>query len=711
MGTKNASFADTSKSDIPLNLGIYKGIVKKIDTATRNGRIYVFVDGFGSDNADLEASWKPMNYASPFSGFTSGPIGASKGLQVNSYSYTQQTYGFTIPSLDIGSQVLCCFPSGDTQEGYWFACVNPNLSRYMEPALGALDLSKIDPVSIPSDVLPYLKPGTPYPVGEFNQFDSKVYTSNWNNSLRPLNIPQTLNLVRQGLDSDPNRGAISSSLQRDPLNSVFGFSTPGRPISTQDPQNIPDLRQKLSTGDFNPTDFNVTTRVGGHSFVMDDGDLYGKNNLTRWKTAAGHQILMNDSDGFIYISNSTGTTWIELTAKGDVLIYAGNDLSIRTQGNLMMHSDQNIKFNAGRSFNVYASESINLQSPRAIQTNAGQILNLYGGQTQMSSQGGMSIGAGGSFALKASGAMHLNASTISLNGGGGSSVAARPGSLPTYSLPDAKFTDTGWAVVNNFLHSTNYRVPTHEPYIRGNVAALVELQEQLAQESTTIADTDIAGTPISPPAVTGTAGADQASFQSVADPAPTAYFIEQPNPGQALGVLDADQTRAYLAQVSYNASGGDYAYTGADGRLGKYQLDATTLTNLGYVNAGTTNADLSNPNVWTGKNDVNSASDFQTNTLIQDQAAYDYAKKNYASLQASGLIKSDTSADTVSGLLAASHSVGATATTSWYTTGEIVTDNVGTSVVDSFNRGRYSQTQVPLITASETSKQIVVNKT
>jgi len=32
----------------------------------------------------------------------------------------------------------------------------------------------------------------------------------------------------------------------------------------------------------------------GHTFVMDDGTLYGKDQLIRLRTSLGHQILMSD---------------------------------------------------------------------------------------------------------------------------------------------------------------------------------------------------------------------------------------------------------------------------------------------------------------------------------------------------------------------------------------------------------------------------------
>ena len=72
-GTKPASFNDSSKVDIPVPTGIYIGTVKRIDTNTRSGRLFVYIDKFGSADPDDQGSWKLVSYASPYGGTTSGP--------------------------------------------------------------------------------------------------------------------------------------------------------------------------------------------------------------------------------------------------------------------------------------------------------------------------------------------------------------------------------------------------------------------------------------------------------------------------------------------------------------------------------------------------------------------------------------------------------------------------------------------------------------
>ena len=50
---------------------------------------------------------------------------------------------------------------------------------------------------------------------------------------------------------------------------------------------------------------------------MDDGDAkWDLVNLIRFRTASGHQLLMHDSDGVVYIANASGNAYIEMDREG-----------------------------------------------------------------------------------------------------------------------------------------------------------------------------------------------------------------------------------------------------------------------------------------------------------------------------------------------------------------------------------------------------------
>jgi hypothetical protein len=707
LGTKQPSYINQSDAELPINSGIYVGVVKRIDTSTRSGRVWVYIPQFGGPDPNGAEDWRLVSYASPFMGKTLGAygeLGKPNSLADNTFAKSTQSYGFFMTPPDVGSEVLCCFVPG-SNEGYWFACVNSSLTRNMVPAIGCVPYSNIQVESVQeAGLAPYLRVDYSYPVAEALDNLNAIYNSSGGslpNIKKPIHVPQTVILIRQGLDGDPIRGAISSSSQRDPISSVFGFSTPGRPWGRQDPANDPNLNEKLATGKFNPDDFKVTTRSGGHSLVMDDGDIYGKNNLVRLRSANGHQILMNDSEGLIYISNSTGTAWVELTKEGDVLVYSGRDLSIRTRGNLMMHSDNSISCFARQNINLVAGASVKMQG-QIVQASADTALNFYGKQAQLKSQSSMGIISGSGMSIKASGPISINGSAIALNGGGGGGEVSPPQKLQIFNLSDARYDGYNWYVEPNSLRSSNYKVPTHEPYIRGNVQTAIQQQQDIINSLAV----DIDGNPISPPIGITPKGPEAALNQELTMQAPAGSFIAQPVPQAGMGILNQDQLRAYMAQTGYSESSSNYSSENKFGYQGKYQLGSAALQDLGYVKSGTpqTVEALNNPNNWTGKDGITSAEVFKTNQSVQESAMYNYTRQNYATLERQGVITATTTAEQAAGILSASHLVGASGAANWYKNGGVVQDANGTTASSYYNRGVYSQTQVPVIAASNASK-------
>lgn len=704
LGTHHPSYIDTSKSDMPMNGGIYIGLVKEHDTNTRTGRMHVYVPQFGGPDPNVRENWRLVSYASPFMGSTTGSLGEYSRATPNDNTFlkSSQSYGFYMTPPDIGAEVLCCFMPG-SNEGYWFACVNSDITRNMTPAIGAVDYRYISDVSInESGLAPYLLPDKSYPVAETIDYYSVYGSASYLPNLKkPLHIPQTIRLIVQGLDSDNVRGAISSSSQRDPVSAVFGMSTPGRPFGSQDPATDPNIKQKLDTGNFNPADYKVTTRIGGHSFVMDDGNLFGQDNLIRLKTAMGHQIMMNDTEGFIYVANSNGTAWVELTKDGDILVYGAKDFALRTQGNVMIHSDNNINMFARRGINMQAGSAVKMAA-QVVQARADTALNFYGKQAQLKSASTMAIVAGNGMAIKAAGPISINGSAIALNGGGGGvGEVAPPAPINRYVLPDAR-NNVVWFVQPGALESINYKVPTHEPYVRGDF-------EQVAEQQQSVLDTlpkDVNGNTINPPTDVQSVGPQAASTQPLTRAAPAGIFIAQPDPQDGLGALDKDQLRAYMAQTGYSESSGNYSAENQIGYQGKYQLGSLALQSLGYVKSGTpqTAEALSNPNNWTGKDGITSSADFRLNGPVQEKAMYDYTKSNYARLERNGVISESSTNEDIAGILSSAHLVGAGGATNWYRTGQVVADVNGTTAATYYNRGKYSQTQVPIIAASNATK-------
>jgi hypothetical protein len=235
-----------------------------------------------------------------------------------------------------------------------------------------------------------------------------------------------------------------------------------------------DIRKKINAGELKPEDAQVISRMGGHTLVMDDGDIDGKNALFRLRTAKGHQIMMNDSGNFFYILHANGQTWLEFGQEGTVDVFSTNSVNIRTQGDINLHADRDINMYAGRNLKMKAMSNINLEADADLTATVKKDITIY-------SKAKIGIKADGSMALQsASGSWNggesllFTAGGIDLNGPTAPSVTA-PKLIQKTTMDDVTFsTSAGWKVQKDKLESIVTRAPTHEPYPYHNKGVAVE---------------------------------------------------------------------------------------------------------------------------------------------------------------------------------------------------------------------------------------------
>jgi hypothetical protein len=351
-------------------------------------------------------------YASPFYGITqSTSIGKN-----DTYSSTQKSYGFWAIPPDPGSLVLCTFVEGSREFGYWFACVPEKGMTYMLPAGQPATEQLSGPV--PSELK-----GKRLPAGEYNKAITKPQTNNVIKYKRPVNEDFVNQLKEQGLVEDDIRGITSSSAQREFPSAVIGISSPG-PVDKRggSPQGEIGIKESKATVH--------VSRLGSSSFVIDDGDdklirkgdpkdtpyeyinkeASGKggdvtrphNEMIRLRTRTGAQIVMHTSEDLIYINNSRGTCWIEMSSNGKLDVYAQDSVSFHTEVDINFTADRDINFEAGRNINMIVNENIfqsaaaNLEIKVGVNGNitTGAEINIKSGSTFKNTAGGdFSIGA------------------------------------------------------------------------------------------------------------------------------------------------------------------------------------------------------------------------------------------------------------------------------------------------------------------------------
>jgi hypothetical protein len=271
-------------------------------------------------------------------------------------------------------------------------------------------------------------------------------------------------VIEQGLDKDPIRGTVTSSSQRETPSQVVGLSSPGRTVP--DLAEFPNLDSILKNGSLPLAVVQqFANRKGGHTLVMDDGDVYGQNRLFRLRSSAGHQILMHDTEDLIYISNSRGTSWIELTPDGSINIFSNSNVSVRAQQDINFHADRDINFHSGRTIKMFA-EKYFLNQTDSYQLTAVKNYSLNAGNVGINSETSLLMQSvtGG---IKTSADLVLKGRKIFLN----TSTPASPlinQPLEFYKHANVSYDQSlsVWKTSSTTFESLSPFAPTHEPWPR-----------------------------------------------------------------------------------------------------------------------------------------------------------------------------------------------------------------------------------------------------
>jgi uncharacterized protein (DUF2345 family) len=328
-------------------------------------------------NREEQSNLLTAFYASPFYGVTNlSAVGPN-----DDFRETQQSYGMWFVPPDPGTKVLVTMVEGRTDICFWFACVPDDYMNFMIPD-GRPATSLVTPGPNGTD-----QTGAKLPVGEYNKVTaSPAGNSQPTSYLKPVNRDFVDILTGQGLLADDFRGLTTSSARREVPSSVFGINTPGPLDKRAGARGI-----TAGTVDHNMNIFSH--RLGGHSLVMDDGDanilrrgspadspaeyldvennpgeatedmrVRPANELFRIRTRTGHQILLHNTEDLIYIANSRGTAWIELTSNGKIDIYAQDSISMHTEGEFNFTADSNVNITAGENVNINATNDVRITS-------------------------------------------------------------------------------------------------------------------------------------------------------------------------------------------------------------------------------------------------------------------------------------------------------------------------------------------------------------
>lgn len=455
------------------------------------GRLEIALIKTIPSDIEFQSETYVANYCSPFMGFTSERFEGNNPVDFND---VQKSYGFWMIPPDVGTTVMVIFIGGDPNQCYWFGCIQAPFQNHMVPGIAATD-----------EVLMTPEQARKYQVSVLPT--AERHKSSLKEGITPDGKPKPVHpfadrLKDQGLLADKIRGITSSGARREVPSSVFGISTPG-PIDTSPGARKGKIGYKSKQREGKEA---YVSRLGGTTFVMDDGDPDGLNELVRIRTRTGHQILLHNSSDLIYIGNSKGTAWLEMTSNGKIDIYSKDSISI--------HSENDFNFRADRDINLEAGRNINIRSSGNMETNiTGYLylsvddhskifvrkdLDITGGDglkfsvennleflsnksfiasanegIDISGESHVSIGSGADLNLGANNDVLISGSRVDLNGPSAAAPtlatkADVPPDLPLFNLPNRR-KEEGWEGMKfyrdpNPIISIMQRVPTHEPW-------------------------------------------------------------------------------------------------------------------------------------------------------------------------------------------------------------------------------------------------------
>jgi len=393
--------------------GPFVAEIKAVGDPTKNNRVSVaLIDATSNTSIDNPNTWLDVTIALPHYGntpYTTGSNTRSKETWDGSSSY-----GITISAPDVGTNCLVVFANGDRAQGYIIAFIptafqnTTTIGRGSSKHKGNISFSDADKAT-------FYETGITFPVLEKNLKSIKqasleaVQKVKW-----AFDKLMATTLKTQGLLFDTTRGTTITSIEREAPASVLGMSTKGRPVP--DPEDNPAILEKYknSPDTLTLSEIDILNRKPGHSFSMDDGTIDGNNNLIRLRSGKGAQILLHDKKDLIYIANSKGTSWVEITSEGKIDIFATDSVSLHTKGDYNITADEN--------FNVKA-KNINM---------------MASGDTDIVTTGITSIDSVGTIGIRSTGNILQKGALIHMNSGG--------------NLPPEH---TG---------SATARIPNHEPW-------------------------------------------------------------------------------------------------------------------------------------------------------------------------------------------------------------------------------------------------------
>lgn len=281
--------------------GVYEGVVKENSDFQRMGRLGIWVPELGTQEDDQDG-WVIAMYLTPFGGATS----TDNVSDDQTFVGTQRSYGFWAIPPDPGNRVAVQFLNGEPSRAIWTGCFYQQYRNTMVPNIPKHRNYQYDE-EVPG-AEPNISEGMPTGV----------------DSTRPYHQDHYEAIRNQGLAEDPIRGFSQHGATSSPLSRVYGMLTPK-----------------------------------GHYWSMEDTE---DDEKIRIRTIGGAQILLDDANSVIYITNQKGNGWVEIDGDGKIMAYSEEGISLRSAKDIAFTADRDLLFEAGRNTVIKTSDQTFLET-------------------------------------------------------------------------------------------------------------------------------------------------------------------------------------------------------------------------------------------------------------------------------------------------------------------------------------------------------------
>jgi lysozyme len=306
---------------------LYVGFVKDNRDVQYMGRLRVWIPELSGDPQN-ESNWYTISYVSPFASASTVDYNTTNGT---TYTTSQQAYGFWMIPPHLETEVLVGFIAGMPNRGVYLGSMVQQFMDQGIPGLASAPSYNNEP------------DGTYPPVVEYNKKIPTIQPPN--GPLRPRFDPLANALESQGLFVDTYRGPTDASARRESPSNVYGLITPqGNHFYIDD-------------GALTPNTFSTTPAGATAEKDLRQRTVAGANQYIRMRTRNGVQLLLNDTEGYIYMITAQGNSWAEISDQG-INFYTNQDIRMRGI-NIHMRADQNMNLDVVGNLNVNVGGTVN----------------------------------------------------------------------------------------------------------------------------------------------------------------------------------------------------------------------------------------------------------------------------------------------------------------------------------------------------------------